>query len=162
MHYLFALLWKVFDRIIESHNENHKVFMMKTVWLSYLHLSNILLNWVELSTQVLEFNFSTQLNTFSKKFQLNSTLFESSTRLDAISLHSCTVDFILRSTFNIFRWISSFIDIVNECLLNIINHSCSSMSFILQSAFNMFCWILVHTYTVNERLLDIINHSYTV
>ncbi len=37
--------------------------------------------WVKLlnSIQVLKFNFSTQLNTFSKKFQLNSTLFESST-----------------------------------------------------------------------------------
>ncbi len=38
------------------------------------------------STQVLEFNFSIRLNTFSKKFQFDSTLFESSTRLDAISL----------------------------------------------------------------------------
>ncbi len=35
---------------------------------------------------MLEFNFSTRLDTFSKKFQLNSTLFKSSTQLDAISL----------------------------------------------------------------------------
>ena len=37
-------------------------------------------------TQVLEFNFSTRLDTFSKKFQFNSTLFKSSTWLDVISL----------------------------------------------------------------------------
>ncbi len=39
--------------------------------------------WIKLlnSTRVLEFNFSTQLDTFSKIFQLNSALFESSTQL---------------------------------------------------------------------------------
>ena len=42
--------------------------------------------WFKLlnSTRVLEFNFSIRLDTFSKKFQFNSTLFESSTQLDAI------------------------------------------------------------------------------
>ncbi len=83
------------------------------------------------------------------------------TSLDFVN-HSCTVNFILRSAFDMFRWISSFTDTVNERFLNIVNHSCSSVNFILQSAFDMFCWISVHTYTVNKRLLDIVNHSYTV
>ncbi len=60
--------------------------IMKTVQSSYLHLSNILSSRVKFSSQViessyrvkllnliqvLEFNFSTQLDTFSKKFQLD-------------------------------------------------------------------------------------------
>ncbi len=76
MHYLFALSWRVFDRIIESHDENHKVFMIKTVWSSYLHLSNILLNWVELLNQVVESSFSIQLEFLSSTSQFNSTLFQ--------------------------------------------------------------------------------------
>ena len=79
---------------------------MKAVQPSYLHLSNILSGRVGFSgrviessfstrpecsnyrvkllnpTRVLGFNFSTRLNTFPKKFQLDPTLFESSTRLE--------------------------------------------------------------------------------
>ncbi len=55
---------------------------MKTVRSSYLHLSNILSGRIEFSSRVIESSFSTRLDTFSKKFQFDSTLFESNTRLE--------------------------------------------------------------------------------
>ena len=78
---------------------------MKTVQLSYLHLSNILLNRVEFLSRVIESSFSTRLEFSNSTSQFNSTLFQknfnsiqhfssqvldsnSNTRLDAISLLS--------------------------------------------------------------------------
>ena len=55
--------------------------IMKTVQSSYLHLFNILSSRVEFSNRVIKSSFSTRLNTFSKKFQLDSTLFKLSTQL---------------------------------------------------------------------------------
>ncbi len=55
---------------------------MKTVQSSYLHLFNILLSRVEFLSRIIESSFSTRLDTFSKKFQFNSTLFKLSTRLE--------------------------------------------------------------------------------
>ncbi len=77
--------------------------IMKTVWLSYLHLSNILSNQVEFLSWIIESSFLTQLECLSSTSQLNSTLFQknfnsnwyflsrvlnsnSDTQLDAISL----------------------------------------------------------------------------
>ena len=96
MHYLEECL-------IESHDENQEIFMIKIVWLSYLHLFNILLNQVEFLSWVVKSSFSTQFKLLSSTSQLNSTLFQknfnstqhflsrvldlnSSTRLDMISL----------------------------------------------------------------------------
>ncbi len=79
--------------------------IMKTVQLSYLHLSNILLNRVEFLSRVIESSFSTRLEFSNSTSQFNSTLFQknfnsiqhfssqvldsnSNTRLDAISLLS--------------------------------------------------------------------------
>ncbi len=64
--------------------------------------------WVKLlnSTWVLEFNFSTQLDTFSKKFQLDLTLFESSTRLDAINLLETLQNQTLRHVAKAFKRVS--------------------------------------------------------
>ncbi len=56
--------------------------IMKTVQSSYLHLFNILLSRVEFLSRIIESSFSTRLDTFSKKFQFNSTLFKLSTRLE--------------------------------------------------------------------------------
>ncbi len=78
--------------------------IMKTVWLSYLHLSNILLSWIKFLSWIVESSFSTQLKCLSSTSQLNSTLFQKnfnlthhfssqvlnlnlSTRLNAISLN---------------------------------------------------------------------------
>ena len=69
MHYLEECL-------IESQDENHEVFMMKTVWLSYLHLSNILLNWIEFLSRVVESSFSIQFELLNSTSQFNSTLFQ--------------------------------------------------------------------------------------
>ncbi len=57
---------------IESHDENHEVLMMKIVWSSYLHLSNILLNQVKFLNQVVEFSFSTWRKFLSLTFQLDA------------------------------------------------------------------------------------------
>jgi len=69
LHYLEECL-------IESHDENHEVFMMKIVWLSYLHLSNILLRQVEFLSRVVELSFSTRLEFLSSTSQFDSTLFQ--------------------------------------------------------------------------------------
>jgi len=61
---------------IESHDENHEVFMMKTVQLSYLHLFNILSSQVELLSQIVESSFLTQFEFSSSTSQFNSTLFQ--------------------------------------------------------------------------------------
>ncbi len=53
------------------------------------------------STQVLEFNFSIRFNTFSKKFQLNLTLFKLNTWLNAISLSSNKISYLLKSLIDI-------------------------------------------------------------
>ncbi len=96
MHYLEECL-------IESHDENHEVFMMKTIWLSYLHLFNILLSQVEFLNRIVEFSFSTWRKFLSSTFQLDATWIQKSfnltqhfssqvldlnlsTRLNAISL----------------------------------------------------------------------------
>jgi len=109
---------------IESHDENHEVFMMKTVWSSYLHLSNILSSRVELSNRIVESSFSTRLEFSSSTSQFDSTLFQKkfnstrhfssrvlnsnlNTRLDAISL------FLM--------WVHSFY-LNNHCLTHLHFH----------------------------------------
>ncbi len=84
---------------------------MKTVRLSYLHLSNILSSRVEFSNRVVKSSFSIWFDLSNSTSQLNSTLFQknfnstqhfssrvldlnSSTRLDAISLICLSVSFI--------------------------------------------------------------------
>ncbi len=76
---------------------------MKAVRPSYLHLSNILSDWIEFSGRVIKSSFSTRLKCLNSTSQLDSTLFQknfnstqyfssrildsnSSTQLDAISL----------------------------------------------------------------------------
>ncbi len=82
--------------------------IMKTVWSSYLHLSNILLSRIEFSSRVVESSFSTRLDLSSSTSQLDLTLFQknfnltqhfssqvlnlySSTQLNAISLITCYI-----------------------------------------------------------------------
>ncbi len=93
--------------------------IMKTVWSSYLHLSNILLNWIEFLNRVIESSFSTRLKFLSSTSQFDSTLFQknfnstwhfssrvldsnSSTQLDVISL-----------SFKLTFW--TWIDIESNC-----------------------------------------------
>ncbi len=72
--------------------------------------------WIKLFNliQVLEFNFSIQLNTFSKKFQFNSTLFESSTWLE-LKYSTWRNQFILDINEFIFKrlYVLIFIDFAN-------------------------------------------------
>ncbi len=71
---------------------------------------------------MLEFNFSIQLNTFSKKFQLDSTLFKSSTQLNVISLHKLNA--IMRNHYSlslIDEMISKIVDCKHLTRLNIIS-----------------------------------------
>ncbi len=49
---------------------------MKTVQSSYLHLFNILLNWVEFLSRVIESSFSIQSECLNSTSQLDSTLFQ--------------------------------------------------------------------------------------
>ena len=49
---------------------------MKTDWSSYLHLSNILSSWVELSSWIIESSFSTWFKFLNSTSQLDSTLFQ--------------------------------------------------------------------------------------
>ncbi len=90
MHYFFALSWRVFDRKSwwkswSFHDENCSIKLFTSI--EYLVESSRV---VELScqvkffnsTQVLEFNFSIWLDTFSKKFQLDLILFELNTWLE--------------------------------------------------------------------------------
>ena len=82
MHYLFALSWRVFNRKSWWRLFDQAIYIYLISCRIKSNCRVKLLN----SIWVLKFNFSTRLNTFSKKFQLNSTLFKSSTWLDAISL----------------------------------------------------------------------------
>ncbi len=136
MHYLFALSWRVFDRIIESHDENHKVFMMKTVWSSYLHLSNILLNQIKLLSWIIKSSFSTWFKFLSSTSQLNSTLFQknfnstqhflswvlnlnSSTWLNVINLLSvCIINNILAACHCLLRMIDLiYVNLIFESII---------------------------------------------
>ncbi len=99
---------------IESHDENHEVFMMKTVQSSYLHLSNILSSQIELSSRVVESSFSIWFEFSDSTSQFNLILFQKnfnstqhflsqvldlnlSTQLDAISLKKA--DILVESCF---------------------------------------------------------------
>jgi len=64
--------------------------IMKTVQSSYLHLYNILSSWVEFSSRVIESSFSTRLECLSSTSQLNSTLFQKKIQLDSTFFESST------------------------------------------------------------------------
>ncbi len=92
---------------IESHDDHHEIFIIKTVWSSYLHLSNILSNWVKLLSRVVESSFSTRLEFLSSTSQLDSTLFQKN--------FNSTWYFLSRVLdLNSSTWL----DVINLCLIN--------------------------------------------
>ena len=122
MHYLFALLWRMFNRKSwwESWSLHDEDCLIKLFTFNILLNQVELLSWIKLLnlTWVLEFNFSTQLDTFSKKFQLNSTLFESSTqpelrystwrsqsRLDLGQIEACSNQYAVNSLALTVNWL---------------------------------------------------------
>ncbi len=109
---------------------------MKTVQSSYLHLSNILLSWIELSSWIVELSFSTRLKFLSSTSQFNLTLFQkkfnltqhfssrvlnlnSSTQLDAISLLIFDQQYDCLSKFNI--WFMSEWSLIERSYASFIN-----------------------------------------
>ena len=68
--------------MIESHEEKSCRLFDQAIYL-YLISCRVESSFrVKLSSRVVESSFSTQFDTFSKKFQLDSTLFKSSTQLE--------------------------------------------------------------------------------
>ncbi len=138
---------------------------MKTVRPSYLHLSNILSNWVEFSNRVIESSFSIRLEFSNSTSQFDSTLFQknfnstrhfsgqvldlnSSTRLDTINLYLISFYQLLDSTVDMMKTFQ-YIDAVNESsilqsLVVIFSNSSFESTFLLVISFHLLLTSTCH------------------